>query len=174
MDGWANSLYDVLCNTAKEPHRSTFLSGTPFPDLLSQTSLLTACSLIWFHRADDEAAQGNFGVAGDSLQEGYNAQILDRGTYMWDEGFKYGQEDLASSATTTARTVLAKTAATARHAENRALKLEVFQWCDDNMANAPSMDAAAGQVAGVIVPLSWRTVRDWMGEWKKLRSAGTP
>lgn len=61
--------------------------------------------------------------------------------------------------------------ASKRHAETNAMKLDVFQWLDENMHRFRSMDKAAEAIAGKVVPMSWRTVRDWIGEWKKLRSA---
>ncbi|GHC96680.1 hypothetical protein GCM10007320_50850 [Pseudorhodoferax aquiterrae] len=64
--------------------------------------------------------------------------------------------------------------AASAHAENRAMKAVVHEWCDANMANYKSMDAAATDVAGKLVPVVFRTARDWIGEWKKLRSAGRP
>ena len=69
---------------------------------------------------------------------------------------------------------IAKRGAAARHTENRAMKTDVFAWLDANMANFKSMDSAAEAIAGVIVPTKFRTARNWVGEWKKLRSAGTP
>ncbi len=61
-----------------------------------------------------------------------------------------------------------------RHIENHAMKVEVFDWLDANMVNFKSMDAAAEGIAGKIAPIAFRTARDWVGEWKKLRSASTP
>lgn len=69
---------------------------------------------------------------------------------------------------------LAKLGAAARHAENRKMKSEVFAWCDANMASYKSMDSAAEAVAGKEVPVTFRTARSWISEWKKLRSTGTP
>ena len=60
------------------------------------------------------------------------------------------------------------------HNEHRAMKAQVFEWLDANMSQFKSMDAAAECVAGKIVPIKWRTARDWIGEWKKLRSASRP
>lgn len=61
-----------------------------------------------------------------------------------------------------------------RHAENRAMKAEVFKWLDDNFANFKSMDSAAEAMAGKLIPATFRTVRAWVTEWKKLRSASRP
>ncbi|MBS0427145.1 MAG: hypothetical protein JSR41_07640 [Proteobacteria bacterium] len=74
----------------------------------------------------------------------------------------------------TAASELARRGADAAHAENRAMKALVIQWCDDNMAAFRSMDAAAQAIAGTLVPVTFRTARDWIGAWKKLRSAGKP
>ncbi|MFC7516592.1 hypothetical protein ACFQUU_16405 [Herbaspirillum sp. GCM10030257] len=69
---------------------------------------------------------------------------------------------------------LAKLGADARHTENRKMKSDVFAWCDENMARHKSMDSAAEAIAGKEVPVTFRTARSWIGEWKKLRSAGKP
>lgn len=61
-----------------------------------------------------------------------------------------------------------------RHSENRAMKQDVYAWLDSNMKNYKSMDAAATAVAGKVAPIAWRTARDWVGEWRRVRSAGTP
>ena len=69
---------------------------------------------------------------------------------------------------------LSKRGVNARHNENRAMKQEVFAWLDTNFSTCTSMDDAAEKMAGKLVPCRFRTVRDWVGEWKKLRSTGTP
>ena len=61
-----------------------------------------------------------------------------------------------------------------RHAESRARKQQVFHWCDENMNRFTSMDDAAFDIAETFVPEKFRAVRDWLTEWKKLRSTGTP
>lgn len=69
---------------------------------------------------------------------------------------------------------VAKAGAVARHSENHAMKHDVFTWLDANFSNFQSMDAAATEIAGKVVPVKWRTARDWVAEWKKVRSAGRP
>ena len=61
-----------------------------------------------------------------------------------------------------------------RHEESRARKQQVFHWCDENMNRFTSMDEAALDIAEAFVPEKFRTVRDWMTEWRKLRRTGTP
>lgn len=73
-----------------------------------------------------------------------------------------------------AMSVLGKMGADAAHAENRALKKVVFEWCDSNMASFKSMDGASTAVAGKVVPVTFRTARAWIADWKKTRrSTGT-
>jgi hypothetical protein len=69
---------------------------------------------------------------------------------------------------------LGRKGAAAAHAENRAMKAIVLEWCDKNMPLHKSMDAAAEAIAGKLVPVKFRTAREWIGEWKKLRSGGAP
>ena len=60
-----------------------------------------------------------------------------------------------------------------RHEESRARKQQVFHWCDENMNRFTSMDEAAFDIAETFVPQKFRTVREWMTEWRKLRPTGT-
>ncbi|MDN6883909.1 hypothetical protein QMO14_09905 [Variovorax sp. CAN2819] len=173
-DGWTYTLFNELSNIKPSPGRLPLLDGTPYKTPQNQTDLLLGISMYWFLKADEANQRKNSLEASDCLDEAYEALKLTNGIYMWDEGFKLGKEEVITDATDIARSNLARSAANARHAENRALKLDVFAWCDENMVKAPSMDAAASQIAGTLVPVAWRTVRDWMTEWKRLRSAGTP
>ena len=61
-----------------------------------------------------------------------------------------------------------------RHTENHALRDAVYVWADQNIKPGMALDSAASDVAGKVVPLKWRTVREHLTEWKKLRSASTP
>lgn len=81
-----------------------------------------------------------------------------------------GGFDLASRAASQ----LGRKGAGARHAEHRAMKIDVMKWCDENMAAFGSVDAAAAAVAGGVVPVVFRTAADWIREWKKLQSGGRP
>ena len=61
----------------------------------------------------------------------------------------------------------AKKAAIKRHAENYAMKEQVFAWCAAHIQDYRSMDAAAEAVAGKLVPVAFRTARSWIGEYRK-------
>ena len=76
---------------------------------------------------------------------------------------------VADSASTKARLKAIK-----GHAKNHSDKAKVFDWCDKTMSNFSSMDDAAFDIAETFIPQKFRAVRDWMTEWKKLRSASTP
>lgn len=71
------------------------------------------------------------------------------------------------------KSLKAKLDARKRNAENHAMKSEVFIWLDLNMIPGMKMDPTAEMIAGKVVPVAFRTARKWVGEWKKLRSAGT-
>lgn len=65
----------------------------------------------------------------------------------------------------------ARKAAQARHRENHAMRAEVWRWCESHLANYKSMDAAAEAIAGELVPVTFRTARKWIGEWRRQQSA---
>jgi len=71
------------------------------------------------------------------------------------------------------KTQSARNSANLRHKENHEIKVHVFEWLDTNMPKFKSMDAAAEAVIKQ-QPIAFRTARDWVGEWKKLRSASKP
>lgn len=69
---------------------------------------------------------------------------------------------------------VASKAARERHAETRAMKKQVWTWCDRYFRDFASMDAAAEAVIYKVrlVPVKLRTARDWIGQWaKQQRSA---
>lgn len=72
------------------------------------------------------------------------------------------------------RSARARAAAARRHIENHAMRAQVFEWLDENMKHIASFDAAADAIAGKVVPVKWRTARDWVALWRKVRSASRP
>ncbi len=81
--------------------------------------------------------------------------------------------DAFNAARTALAKAAAKAAAQARHSDTRNMKADVFAWLDAHMVEFKSMDAAAQAIIKQ-QPVVFRTARAWVGEWKKLRSAGTP
>ena len=116
-----------------------------------------------------------------SVSNDYLAQAARNGAVLLEEArqqnaeLKNQQSKLASllpKAFEAGKKSFAKAGANAIHAENRAMKKDVFAWLDANMPNFKSMDSAAEAIAGKVAPVKFRTARDWVGEWKKLRSTG--
>lgn len=89
-------------------------------------------------------------------------------------GMVTGTSSAQSEAGKAARAIFAKSGADVRHKENHAMKADAFKWLDGNFDNCKSMDSAAEIMAGKLVPATFRTVRGWVTEWKKLRPASTP
>jgi hypothetical protein len=58
-----------------------------------------------------------------------------------------------------------------RHKENRDMKAEAFIWLDQNRAKYKSMDDVAVAITELF-PIKFRAAREWVAEWKKLRSTG--
>lgn len=60
----------------------------------------------------------------------------------------------------------------ARQKENRAIRKEVFDWCDLKMQEYDSMNKAASALHEAnLVPVEQKTLRTWMTQWKRERSA---
>lgn len=76
-------------------------------------------------------------------------------------------DDLAEEKAKEKISLSARKAAIKRHAENYAMKEQVFDWCAAHMHEYSSMDAAAEAAAGKIVPVTFRTARSWIGEYRK-------
>jgi len=58
-----------------------------------------------------------------------------------------------------------------RHKENRDMKAEAFIWLDQNREKYKSMDDTATAITE-LSPVKFRAAREWVAEWKKLRSTG--
>lgn len=175
-EGIAWTLYNHLSDLAESQQQATFRDLTPFEDRLSLGDILKGAAMYWFAAAATSCRAGDVEGAFDWLSEAQDALSLANGNHMWDEGAKLERESAIENsvnAVTAARTALAKAAAQARHTETRNMKADVFEWLDAHMAEFKSMDAAAQAIIKQ-QPVVFRTARDWVGEWKKLRSAGTP
>ncbi|MDP1742931.1 hypothetical protein [Polaromonas sp.] len=175
-EGIAWTLYNQLSELVESKEQATFRDGTPFEERLSLGDILKGAAMYWFVAAANSYRVGDVVGAFDWLSEAQDALFLANGNYMWDEGAKLERESAmanSANAVTAARTALAKAAAQARHTETRNMKADVFDWLDVHMTEFKSMDAAAQAIIKQ-QPVVFRTARDWVGDWKKLRSAGTP
>jgi hypothetical protein len=167
IEGIARTLYDNLSQLDEDKQQAALRDETPFKLRQSLMDILEGAALYWFATAAISRRAGDIDDALDWLNEASDALLLAHGEIMFDASV-----DEVGDATA-ARTALGKTGARARHTENRAMKTDVFAWLDTNMPNFKSMDAAA-QAAIKQQPIAFRTARDWIGQWKKVRSTGTP
>lgn len=175
-EGIAWTLYNHLSDLGESQQQATFRDGTPFAERLPLEDILNGAAMYWFAAAANSRRAGDVEGAFDWLCEAQDALSLANGNYMWHEGAKLERGSAMENsvnAVTAARTALAKAAAQARHTETRNMKADVFEWLDTHMVEFKSMDAAAQAIIKQ-QPVVFRTARDWVGEWKKLRSAGTP
>ena len=175
-EGIAWTLYNHLSDLEESQQQSTFRDGTPFEERVPTHDILNGAAMYWFAAAATSLRAGDLDSAFDWLHEAQDALSIAHGNYMWDEAEKSGHESAMENsinAAAAARTALAKAAAQVRHTENRNMKADVFEWLDARMADFKSMDAAAQAIIKQ-QPVVFRTARSWVGEWKKLRSTGTP
>jgi hypothetical protein len=87
------------------------------------------------------------------------------------DSFHYLIEITSSERVKEFSSALARKGAHKMHREHRAMKAEVFTWLVVNRSKYKSMDATAEAITKQ-QPIAFRTAREWVGEWKKLRSAG--
>ena len=134
---------------------------------------LGCLTLYWFSEAARLWRSGDFNGALEWLYEASTALEFCYGWDMWDSAVEcLGPSDHVAVGKA-ARTAQAKHGAGVRHRENREMKDDVFRWLDAHFNECGSMDSAAEKIADHVVPLKFRTVRAWVTDWKKLRSAGT-
>lgn len=72
------------------------------------------------------------------------------------------------------RSAVAREAAAKRHEEHDLCRQDVIQHYEENQASYKSVEAAARAIAGKLVPMTHRTVVEWIRAYKKQQSAGKP
>lgn len=164
--GLCDALFDGIRNHQHLAERENLYIESSYTAPLDAEIACLSFATFCFLEADRRLNFGAFDLATEDIHSAYS--ILGKLAVL------QAQSPVSlEQASVDSQKAFSKAGAQARHAENRAMKREVFLWCDENMIHASSMDTAASKVAGTIVPAAWRTVRDWMTEWKRLRSAGT-
>lgn len=173
-EGWAYSFYNGLVDIEEIAEHVDLRGNTPFKERVSAVSCLEAIALYWFAKAADQLSIGNIDEVIEWTYEACDALNLASGIGMFDAGAANALENEVATTKSTVRTEMARAAASSRHAPNYAAKEKVFRWCDENISRFNSMDDAAMDIAETFVPQKFRAVREWMTEWKKLRSASRP
>jgi hypothetical protein len=173
-EGWAYTLDNSLANLNEKTAQINFRKNTLIFERPSSIEILNCMCVYWFSRAVLATRSGNTLNASNWFYESQDAFTTAHGLFMWDAAIEHEKEETSAlDLPKNIRSELARNAALARHSENHQMKREVFIWLDSNMKDM-KMDQAAAVIAGKIVPMTFRTVRDWVAEWKKQRSASTP
>jgi hypothetical protein len=172
-DGIAWTLYNDLSDLVESPQKATFRDGTPFEERLSLGDILNGAAMYWFAAAATSHRAGDAKGAFDWLSEAQDALSLARGNHMWEEGAKSEREGNSASAVTAARTVLAKAAARARHANDPKQVEKVFvrecwkNW-QEKPSSYPSKAAFARDMCGKVQNLeSQAVIEGWCRSWEK-------
>lgn len=173
-EGWSYTLYDQLSNIEEDPEEILFRRELQLLERPAAAQVLDCIALHFFARASAAASCNDFATAMNCLGEAGEACALSDGLTQFDSGFDLAKSSMVEEATSVARNAMARTAAAARHRENHAMKTEVFSWMSANWEAGHSLDDFASRIAGSVVPLKWRTVREYLTEWNKMRSTGTP
>lgn len=140
-----------------------FLNVT-FPDAMSDASIDADAELRALYETDNVRSEQAMHVAFTcalaalrAVRDGnepeawsYAADARECMMFGW---FPYAMHDSPFS-------VIGKRAAAVRHAENRALKQQAIETYLDG--DFTSKDAAAEYIAGKVVPVKFRTVREWL------------
>jgi hypothetical protein len=173
--GFSQMMSESLFEESLE--QATFREGTPYKERPYIPDLFTAMAVHFFAVAAEAMRSGDAISGSDWIHDAYDFLKTAHGNVIADLGQDYALHDASEGRGETgrlARSALAKAAAQAKHTGNRADKAKVFVWCDQNMNRFSSMDDAASDIAETFMPQKFRAVRDWMTEWRKLRSTGTP
>jgi hypothetical protein len=172
-EGFAWTLYNGTGYLIETPQQASFRDGTAFQTRLSDEDILEAVGLYWLSEAATLLRRGDIEGCLDSLSEGHDAFLIVHGVQAWASGLEEEGKDIAKDSQSKARSDLGRSGAHAAHRENREMREEIFVWLDKNMSNFKSMEKAAEAIFNLkLQPIAYRTARDWVGAWKKLRSAG--
>lgn len=158
-EGWANVAYDALSDL-KLP-ASELVKGLQMSAFPRTWLVLDALGVFWFFEAARLLRAGDCRSM-DVLFESANAFRLASHEFGW-----MGAEEMhkGQSQDDPVR-LLAKKAASARHAENREIAARIQDWFIENHHSYRSMDAAAEAVTR-IEPIAFRTARKHIGDAAK-------
>jgi len=167
-EGWAYTAVQELSELEQSAWAQKLWEQTGQSQKYDIKTVMLCLSLCYYIDAANAVNAGDMGAALVAVYEAGEAAALLDGLQM----FEYGQECADEGAFEKARADMGRKGANARHRENRAMKAEAFEWLDTNQPAI--LDAAASHISERLFPISWRTAREWAGEWRKLRAGGKP
>lgn len=162
-DGWSYAVFNKLMDLNHHSDLQEMAARFGLEERPSDNAVLGALGLHWLWLASDsKLAQAE---VFEFLHEAGEAKALSHGLCMWDDGMEYSLEvmesDPNSKAALSARRLLAKTAAEARHAPNQAVREQVVARYMDEKIQYSSKDAAAIAFTKHF-PFEFSTIRGWL------------
>lgn len=126
------------------------------------SDLLYVLGLYWLNQAENKL-QGADEVDFDLLGEAFECFELANGIDMWDAGYQCKSEEISQQR---------QEAAKKRHSENYSLKQQVIDFYKGGDYSDMSIEMATSEIFSQnLVPVAYRTIRDWISEFRKLQSA---
>lgn len=162
-EGWSYTVFNKQWEFRYQPFFQTESEKFGLEKKPNDQTVLTALELHWLWLASDSnPTQEEFL---EYLHEASEAETLSNGLYMWDEGAKCSLEEMESDpnskAALSARRLLAKTAAKARHAPSQAVREKVVARYKAEKEKFSSKDSAAIAFTKDF-PFEFSTIRDWL------------
>lgn len=162
-EGWSYAIYNKQGELNRHLLYQAMSERYGLENKPSDHRVLLALELHWLWLASDPSLDRDKFL--EYLYEAGEASALSSGLHMWDEGFKCSIEEMESDpnskAALSARRLLAKTAAEARHAPNQAIREKVVARYKDEREEYSSKDSAAIAFTKEF-PFEFSTIRDWL------------
>lgn len=162
-EGWAYAVFNKMGELKFQDFFHTVIENFNFESPPTDHDVLQALELHWLW----QASQGCSSQAEllEVLHEAGEAGALANGLYMWDQSeasfLEVMESDPKSNAAVSARRLLAKAAAGARHAPNQVVREQVVARYKAERGNFTSKDAAAIAYTKDF-PFEFSTIRDWL------------
>lgn len=104
-----------------------------------------------------------------------HADLSERAFLLLEELGNRRVNDVVEQGVSVSARLLARRGGMARNKSNQEGKNAVFEWLDQNLVSySGKLDAAADAIAAAgVASVEWRTIRAYITEYRKLRSAGT-
>lgn len=162
-EGWACTVFDKLAELAYQPFFQAMSEKFGLKEKPSDSRVLDALELQWLRLASESSPTHDEFL--EFLHEAGEAGALSSGLNMWNEGGKCAIEEMEtdpnSKAALLARRLVAKTAASARHAQSQAVREQVIARYKAEKGIFSSKDAAAISFTKDF-PFEFSTIRDWL------------
>lgn len=162
-EGWSSTVFNKLAELDHQPHFQAMSDRFGLEGRPSDRLIFSAMELHWLWLASDSDLAREELL--EFLHEAGEAGALSNGLHMWEESEKCLLEEMESDpnskAALSARRLLAKAAAGARHAPNQAVREQVVARYKAEKDKYSSKDSAAFAFTKEF-PFEFSTIRDWL------------